>query len=69
MELSDVVRVEELTHYVVVNDYLALGWKLLDIYKTAADYVLPASNHQTPHYILGWINGEPKYPEKDDPVW
>ena len=66
MKLSQVTKVEELKYSENVNQYLSLGWKLLDIYKTAADTFPPSSNHQTIHYVLGWLDGEPQYPPKDD---
>lgn len=69
MELSDVVKVEELSNYSIVNEYLALGWKLLAFYATAYDTESPGSNHQYPHYVLGWVDGNPCYPPKDEMPW
>ena len=61
--LASVRKVEELTNYNQVNAYLELGWALIAVYTTAYHTEGPAANHQTPHYIIGWMNGEPKYPE------
>lgn len=69
MELSDVVKVEELENYLKVNEYLALGWKLLAIYKTAYNTEPPGSNYQYPHYVLGWTDGEPCYPPTKEEPW
>lgn len=69
--LSAVVKVADLTKHSEVNEYLELGWRIIDTYKTAYDTEGPAANHQTLHYVLGWVSGEPKYPERkidaDDP--
>lgn len=68
MELCNVVKVEEMESYSKVNEYLALGWKLLAFYTTAYDAEGSGSNHQSPHYVLGWHEGEPVYPPKTD-LW
>lgn len=64
---SDIRKIEVLTHPTKVNEYLALGWRLLTIYTTAYDTQPPGSNHQTANYILGWPfsfeHDEPLYPE------
>ena len=64
MEFADVVKVVELGDFKKVNQYLDLGWKLLTIYKTAYDNQTPGINYQYPHYVLGWTDGEPNYPEE-----
>lgn len=64
MELSEVTKVIELTNKTDVNEHLDLGWKIVGFYSTAyADY--PGST-QTPHFVMGWIGTDPKYPAKPD---
>lgn len=68
MELTDVVKIEELRNFKEVNKYLDLGWKLLAFYKTAYDNEPPRIDYQYPNYVLGWVDGEPKYPEPDQSI-
>lgn len=67
MECSDIRKVEVLTNPTKVNEFLALGWRLLNIYTTAYDTQPPGSNHQTLHYVIGWpfsfTIDEPPYPD------
>lgn len=65
MEISDVVKIEEVTDRYTANKYIELGWKLLHIYTTGYDSKPPMVYHQTPHFILGWTNGEPVYPKSE----
>lgn len=65
MEYSDIRKVEVLTNPSIVNEYLSLGWRLLNIHTTAYDTQPPGSNHQTVHYALGW----PMSFEHLDPVY
>ena len=46
----------------LVNEYLALGWVLLNIY--TVDFGNPGAPSAEPHYILGWQDNsmDPKYP-------
>jgi len=46
-----------------VNEYLKLGWVLLNIY--TEDLGEPGAPSAVPHYILGWqdANKAPEYPE------
>lgn len=67
MELSDVTKVNELTSFNDVNDYLALGWKFIGYYTTCYDVSGPAANHQTPHYVMVWTGEKPVYPP--EPVY
>lgn len=66
MNYSDVEKIEVLTDYQLVNEYLSLGWTLLAIYTTACDTQPPGINHQTANYVLGWRfrfeREEPVYP-------
>lgn len=67
MEYSQISKVVVLKKVSDVNEYLDLGWILLNVYLTAYDTQPPGSNHQTANYVLGWQSGfppeEPKYPE------
>lgn len=67
MEYSNITKIEVLTNPSRVNEFLALGWRLLRVYTTAYDTQPPGSNHQTANYILGWPfsfeHDEPLYPE------
>lgn len=65
MDLSKITKIETLQSPDAVNEYLALGWVLTAIYTTAYDTSYPGCNHQTPHYVLGWLDGEPRYPEPE----
>ena len=67
MELTSVTKVEVLQRSVKVNEFLDLGWKLLDTYKTAYDTEGPGVNHQTMNYVLGWVGDNPKYPPENMP--
>lgn len=60
MELSEVSKVIELEGYPDVNEYLELGWKLITVYKTS--YTGLADSTQTPHFVMGWIGADPKFP-------
>ena len=66
MGYSDIRKVEVLTNPSLVNEYLSLGWRLLNIYTTAYDTQPPGSNYQTANYVLGWPfrfeRMEPEYP-------
>ena len=64
MELSEVSKVTELTDENEVNEYLSLGWKIVTIYKTSYNG-LPGST-QTPHFVMGWVGADPKYPVEKD---
>lgn len=66
MELSAVTKIVELTEQQEVNKYLELGWKILHIYSTSYDTQYPGCNHQTAHYVMGWTDGEAKFPPKTD---
>ena len=69
MGYSDIRKIEVLTNPSVVNKYLSLGWRLLNIYTTAYDTQPPGSNHQTANYVLGWPvsfeHMEPEYPKSE----
>ena len=47
----------------LVNEYLALGWVLLNIY--TVDFGIPGAPSAEPHYILGWQDTvtKPQYPD------
>ena len=62
MNLMDVTQVTELASTTDVNKYLALGWKLVNIYTTAYDTTPPGCHHQTSHYVLVWHGENPQYP-------
>lgn len=64
MKLSEISKVEELTSHADLNEYLALGWKVMGFYTTCYDDYGPAANQQTPHYVVAWCGDEPKYPKK-----
>ncbi len=62
VETKDVKALHEVTDYEVANEYLKLGWVLLDKYKTCYDPVV-AADDQTMHFVLAWIQeGEPERP-------
>lgn len=69
MGYSDIRKIEVLTNPSEVNEFLAIGWRLLNIYTTAYDTQLPGSNHQTVHFVLGWPSSfehmEPEYPKSE----
>ena len=65
MDYSLVKKVEELINPKEVNRYLDLGWKLLQVYTTATDTDNPFVKDQCAFYVVGWTEGEPKYPEPD----
>lgn len=64
MELTDITRVETLCDLGKVNEYLALGWKIINHYTTCYDTVAPGYNHQTLHYALAWFGPDPQFPPK-----
>lgn len=68
MELMDITEVYETDRFDVANEYLGLGWSLLQIYTTTYDQEGPMVAHQTPHYILGWGDAlnPPVRPAKKD---
>lgn len=67
MEYSHIRKIEVLTDPSVVNEYLALGWQLLNIYLKSNESQLPNSYSQTANYVLGWpfslLQEKPLYPE------
>ncbi|WP_161844331.1 hypothetical protein [Pseudoflavonifractor sp. 524-17] len=63
MDYSEVRVIQELTDWKEANNYLSHGWTLIHIYHSAYDTQTPGSNHQTPHYVLAWAEGEPVYPK------
>lgn len=65
MKLHEIKRVFETESQNECNEYLELGWQLIEVYKTCYDPdAFP--NHQTVHYVLGWNKDEPakKPPDK-----
>ena len=64
MELYEVSKVAVLDCQNEVNEYLALGWKIITVYKTS--YTGLPDSTQTPHFIMGWVGVDPKYPEKPE---
>ncbi len=64
MEFTEITKMEEFTSLETVNKYLALGWKVVNIYTTAYDTQYPGCVHQTTHYVLAWLGGVPQYPPK-----
>lgn len=63
MDYEKIKRVETLNCADRVNDYLALGWHIVTVYVTAYDVQPPGSNNQIVHFVMGWTEGEPKYPD------
>lgn len=63
MDLSSVTKIDVQENSDLVNEYLALGWKLLSLYATSYDTGYPGCNHQTQHYVLGWFGDDPQYPK------
>lgn len=63
---SDLVKVKEVyetTHWKTVNEYLNVGWILLDKYKDTYDPEV-FYDHQTFHYVLAWTKeGDPVKPK------
>lgn len=66
MEYSDIRKIEVVTNPSKANEFLDIGWLLLNIYTTAYDTQPPGSNHQTANYVLGWpfsfVHDKPQYP-------
>ena len=64
--LEAVVKIHVLIGPSEVNKYIECGWKIIHIYNSDID-----RNHyshrdrQTPHFIMGWMNAEPIYPEPE----
>ena len=66
MEYANIRKIEVFTEPTVVNEYLALGWQLLNIYVTTTETQSSYSN-QTANYVLGWpfsfLDDGPVYPK------
>jgi len=66
MNYKNIQKIEELYNYNDVNNYLAIGWTLLNQYTTVQDYIGPGASYQIVHYILGWEgSGDAVYPESE----
>ena len=65
VDYSKITRIEDLDDAGTANEYLALGWVVLQIYTTAYDTEPPRCFHQKAHYVMGWFDGEPTYPKRD----
>ena len=65
MDLSSIKQVVTLESDKEVNRYLEAGWTLLSVYTTAYDSIGPGVNNLTPHFVLGWADGEPQYPKEE----
>lgn len=63
LELTEVTKVEDLTTKEEANEYLRLGWKLINTYTRCYDTDGPAVKHQTPHFVMAWFGADPQYPE------
>ena len=61
--LASVRRLEDTRELLVlsdpdeVNDYLNLGWKLIDKHVTTAEAA--KKRHETIHFVLAWLSDEP----------
>jgi hypothetical protein len=67
--LDDTRQVMRLSDSAAVNEYLELGWKLIDKYVTASSE--PERRDETLNYIVAWQSdeppqypGEPRQPER-----
>lgn len=67
MDYSKIKVVEELENKFLVNEYLSLGWVMVNSYVTAYDSHPPGCYFQTHHYVLGWIGENPQYPNHEPP--
>lgn len=65
MEYQNIKEIVEVINWAEANEHLKLGWSLINIYNTVTDDVGPLANDLTPHYVLGWIGENPKYPPKE----
>jgi len=55
--LEDTRQLVTLTDGEEVNQYLRLGWKLIDRHVTSSDS--PERRHETIHFVLAWQSDEP----------
>lgn len=55
--LEDTRQVVTLTDGEQVNQYLRLGWKLIDRHVTSSES--PEKRHETIHFVLAWQSDEP----------
>lgn len=61
--LQEVRKIYETSYCETANQYLELGWKLVDTYKRCYDPI-SFPNHQEVHYVLAWVSdGEPVVPD------
>jgi hypothetical protein len=54
--LEDTRQIVDLTEPNEVNEYLSLGWKLIDKHVTCSD---SAQRHETMRFILAWQSDDP----------
>ena len=70
MPLSNIKQVFETTKWETANEYLDLGWILLDVYHQAEDVVKPWCDYQKIYYSLGWLKeSNPVHPENPYTRW
>lgn len=55
--LEDTRRIVTLTDVQEVNEYLGMGWKLIDRHVTTSDS--DGRRHETVHFVLAWQNEDP----------
>lgn len=62
-DLHAIIEIKEVKDYKKANEYLNLGWQLINLYTD--DYGHPKNVHQWTVYCLGWKkdNGEVVHPK------
>ena len=68
MEFAEITKVEVLSRSETVNEYLDLGWKLVNIYNAPYDEQCPGYAQEA-RYVMAWCGDNPQYPKEDAGVY
>lgn len=66
MDTKEVTRTIELLDDADINQYLKLGWRMINTYNKPLDLEHPIYNCHIQHVLMGWFGPNPKFPDNGE---